>query len=150
MLYDTLENLGRYAGISPHLDKAIAFIRDHDLAALPLGRTEVDGDNVFVNVMEAAATPGEGRGFESHARYMDIQIDLEGTELCQSALGELREAEPYDPRRDIAIWQGEAASTVTLGPGRFVLYFVGEPHKPGILCGEDGRLKKAVFKVLGA
>ena len=108
MLYDSLAEIGRYTGISPHLDKAIHFIRTHDLAALPLGRTEVDGDNVFVNVMEANAIPGEGRGFETHARYMDIQIDLEGTELCQSAQGELRESEPYDPQRDIAIWEGDA------------------------------------------
>ena len=149
MLYDSLAEIGRYTGISPHLDKAIHFIRTHDLAALPLGRTEVDGDNVFVNVMEANAIPGEGRGFETHARYMDIQIDLEGTELCQSAQGELRESEPYDPQRDIAIWEGDATSTVVLGPGRFVLYFAGEAHKPSIRHGEEARLKKAVFKVRG-
>ena len=49
----------------------------------------------------------------------------------------------------IAIWEGDATSTVVLGPGRFVLYFVGEAHKPSILHGEDVRLKKAVFKVRG-
>lgn len=149
MIYDKLENLARYRGMSPHLDAAIDFIQSHDLNALPDGRTPVDGDNVFVNVGEATATPGEGRGFETHARYMDLQLDLAGTERCQAALGEVRELEPYDPQRDIAIWEGEEAASVTLGPGRFALFLVGEPHKPGILTGEDARLKKAVFKIRG-
>jgi len=149
MIYDTLKNLGRYAGMSANLDKVIAFLQSHDLSALPMGRTDVDGDHVYVNVMEAAATPGQGRSFETHDRYMDLQIDLEGVERCEVALGEVREAVPYDPERDIAMWDGDADAVVTLGPGRFALFLVGEPHKPGILAGEDAHLKKAVFKIEG-
>lgn len=43
MLYDTLENLNQYTGLFPNLDKAIDFIEDNDVSALPLGRTEIDG-----------------------------------------------------------------------------------------------------------
>lgn len=46
MLYDTLENLNQYTGLFPNLDKAIDFIEDNDVSALPLGRTEIDGDDV--------------------------------------------------------------------------------------------------------
>ena len=81
MLYDTLENLNQYTGLFPNLDKAIDFIEDNDVSALPLGRTEIDGDDVYVTVMEAEPTPGEGRAFETHSRYMDLQMDLEGAEL---------------------------------------------------------------------
>ena len=44
MLYDTLENLNQYTGLFPNLDKAIDFIEDNDVSALPLGRTEIDGE----------------------------------------------------------------------------------------------------------
>ena len=80
MLYDTLENLNQYTGLFPNLEKAIDFIEDNDVSALPLGRTEIDGDDVYVKVMEAEPTPGEGRAFETHSRYMDLQMDLEGAE----------------------------------------------------------------------
>ena len=53
MLYDTLENLNQYTGLFPNLDKAIDFIEDNDVSALPLGRTEIDGDDVYVTVEEA-------------------------------------------------------------------------------------------------
>ena len=104
MLYDTLENLNQYTGLFPNLDKAIDFIEDNDVSALPLGRTEIDGDDVYVTVMEAEPTPGEGRAFETHSRYMDLQMDLEGAELCEVALGDVEEAEPYDEEKDFALW----------------------------------------------
>ena len=53
MICDTLQHLGRYRGLHPNLDTAIDYLLTHDLAALPLGRTEVDGDKVFINLMDA-------------------------------------------------------------------------------------------------
>ena len=121
MLYDTLENLNQYTGLFPNLDKAIDFIEDNDVSALPLGRTEIDGDDVYVTVMEAEPTPGEGRAFETHSRYMDLQMDLEGAELCEVAL--------------------------VLGEGRFAVFMVEEPHKPAIKAQGCDKVKKAVFKI---
>ena len=147
MLYDTLENLNQYTGVFPNLDTAIDFIENTDIAALPLGRTEIDGDNVFVNVMEAEPTPGEGRGFETHSRYMDLQMDLDGTELCEVALGDMEEAEPYDEEKDFALWNGATSAALVLGEGRFAVFMVEEPHKPTIKAQGCDKVKKAVFKI---
>ena len=59
MIYDKLSNLGLYKGMNPNLDTAIDYILSHDLNELPLGKTVVDGDNVYVNVMDAKASPVE-------------------------------------------------------------------------------------------
>ena len=47
MICDTLQHLGRYRGLHPNLDTAIDYLLTHDLAALQLGRTEVDGDKAL-------------------------------------------------------------------------------------------------------
>ncbi|MEG1407026.1 MAG: hypothetical protein RSD23_04140 [Ruthenibacterium sp.] len=39
MLYDAIENISQYTGMFEHLDTAIAYIEEHDLTALPLGKT---------------------------------------------------------------------------------------------------------------
>lgn len=142
MLYDTLENLNQYTGLFPNLDKAIDFIEDNDVSALPLGRTEIDGDDVYVTVMEAEPTPGEGRAFETHSRYMDLQMDLEGAELCEVALGDVEEAEPYDEEKDFALWNGAASAALVLGEGRFAVFMVEEPHKPAIKAQGCDKVKK--------
>jgi YhcH/YjgK/YiaL family protein len=147
MLYDTLENLNQYTGLFTNLDTAIAYIADNDLSGLPLGRTDIDGDNVYVNVMEADTTPGEGRFFETHSDYMDLQMDLEGVELCEVALGDMQEVTPYDEEADVAMWQGDLSAGLILGEGRFVVFMVEEPHKPGIQAQGCDKVKKAVFKI---
>ena len=43
MLYDTLENLNQYTGLFPNLDKAIDFIEDNDVSALPLAARRSTG-----------------------------------------------------------------------------------------------------------
>ena len=53
MILDTLDNLGKYASLSPLFPKAIEFITTADLANLPLGRNEIQGDEIFANVMRS-------------------------------------------------------------------------------------------------
>ena len=59
MIYDKLENIGLYQGCHPNLDLAIRFILEHDLASLPPGKTEIAGDQVYVNVQDTTARPFE-------------------------------------------------------------------------------------------
>ena len=100
MIYDNLKNAGRYRGMSEWLDIAIDFLEKTDLTNLPLGRTEIFVDKVFANVMEAQSLDETAVKFEIHKRYMDIQIDVEGTEIIQIGLdnGEVQDA--YDEETD--------------------------------------------------
>ena len=84
MICDTLQHLGRYRGFHKNLDTAIdylvAYTTAHLLAELPLGRTEVDGENVFINVMDAELHDDADSHPEYHHLYADLQIDLIGGE----------------------------------------------------------------------
>ena len=78
MICDTLDQLHLYKGFHKNLDTAIEFLAAHPLDTLPLGRTEVDGDEVFINVMDADLKPHTGSHAEYHRLYADLQIDLTG------------------------------------------------------------------------
>ena len=80
MICDTLDQLHLYKGFHKNLDTAIEFLAAHPLDTLPLGRTEVDGDEVFINVMDADLKPHTGSHAEYHRLYADLQIDLTGGE----------------------------------------------------------------------
>ena len=69
MIYDKLTNMGLYKGMNKNLDTAIDFILSHDLNELPMGKTVVDGDNVYINVIDAKAQPVEERAYEIHKNY---------------------------------------------------------------------------------
>ncbi|MDO4292498.1 MAG: YhcH/YjgK/YiaL family protein [Eubacteriales bacterium] len=147
MIYDKLERIGRYRRMDPCLDAAIDFLLTHDLRALPMGRTQILGDRVFLNKMEANASPAEGRPFEVHHRYADIQIDVSGSERVDT--GELPgfDCPGFSAEKDIGFGDCAVAASCTLQPGDFTICLAGEPHKPGICTGADTALVKCVVKV---
>ncbi len=80
MICDTLQHLTRYKGLCKNLDTAIDYLLTHDPASLPLGRTEVDGEEVFINMMDADPNRTTGYHPEYHKKYADLQLDLTGSE----------------------------------------------------------------------
>ena len=142
MICDRLENLPRYRGMLPALDAMIDFAAAHDVNTLPLGRTDIDGDHAFVNVMEFDFVPANK--WESHARYADLQLSLSGGET----IGYL----PVDRLPDWQDWNGDIrfqedagiGIPLKLDAGMFALLFPWDAHKPSL---GEGRGKKAVFKL---
>lgn len=62
------------------LRQAIEHIKAHVAATTASGKYEIDGDRLFYMISENMTEPGESRSAEYHARYLDIQIVLQGQE----------------------------------------------------------------------
>ncbi|MBR5510487.1 MAG: YhcH/YjgK/YiaL family protein [Lachnospiraceae bacterium] len=134
--------------MSPHLDKAIDFLLSTNLDELPLGKTVIDGDNVYVNKMEAATSPLKQRKFEIHKNYMDIQVDVIGAECIDIGDGTLMEAlDEYNECNDLQKVAAPTLACCTMGAGNFVVCIANEPHKPNIQITEDTAMVKCVVKV---
>ena len=145
MIVDSFDYIACYKGLHPNLDKAIDWLNSHTLDALENGKTIIDGENVFVNVMDADLRDADGAAFEYHRRYADLQIDLTGGEGWGYETAPGTEVEPYQP--DIGKKDSEDAVFGTLGEGRFVLFFPGELHRPGVEMPGCDRVRKAVVKI---
>ncbi len=128
----------------PSLDAAIDFALTHDLSALPLGRTEIDGDSAYVLMQEPALKPEADARWECHDEYADVQLGLAGGETIA-----------YLPRESVQAWaphkpdvykSADAAIGVRLplSAGRWALFLPQDAHKPGI---GEGVGRKAVFKL---
>ena len=150
MICDALENLNRYRGLHKNLETAIDYLTayrvTHDLSDLPLGRTEVDGENVFINVMEAGLSPDSAR-LEYHKKYADLQIDLTGGEHWGWA-SEGRPEGEFSTESDVGFASGPEHAGGELGEGRFVIFFPGELHKPSCKTPGCDHVRKAVVKIL--
>lgn len=147
MIYDKLSNLTSYLGFCKNLDTALTYLASHDLNSLPMGKTMIDGDHVFLNVMEASAAPSSEKKFEIHKNYMDIQIDLIGTELIEIGDAASMQTESYQEETDFGTVSCKPLVSCTMGVGNFIICMAGEPHKPGVAAEENIFLKKCVVKV---
>lgn len=147
MLYGQIKNAECYLGISKNLDTALRYMMDTDLSALEDGRHVIDGENVFVNVMQAA-TQADRCEYEYHEEYYDIQIDLIGAEdiLFSTQYEEI--TCPYEKSKDIGMGHCKCEVVCHLEPGKFVVCEPGEPHLPGVAADrKEIQIRKAVIKV---
>jgi biofilm protein TabA len=80
MILDSLENSGLYESIHPRFKQAFEFLRNTDLVSLPLGKVELDGTNLFVNVVDAIGKTPDVSKMETHKKYIDIQIPISASE----------------------------------------------------------------------
>ena len=146
MIIDSILNLERYRGLHKNLDTAIDFLKDCRLEELPEGRTVVDGEHVFINVIDANLRVAEGATYEYHKRYADLQINITGSEYWELTLdGE--SAIDYDADKDIGFVSGPPHCSGILGDGRFALFLPHEFHKPSCISSVSSHVRKAVVKI---
>ena len=83
---------------------------------------------------------------ESHDKYIDIQICLQGEETMGWRDRQTCSAikEPYNSDNDITFYSDHPTCFITLKPNQFAIFFPSDCHAP--LIGE-GFIKKVVFKV---
>ena len=148
MIFDKISNANLYKGMNPNLDTAINFMMTQDLTALPLGKTVIDGDRVFINKMEAVASSAEEKQFEVHHKYMDIQIDVSGRETIETGDSSIFSCPDFSAEKDVGFGDCPVAASCTLGNGTFTVCMANEPHKPGIAAEENKNLVKCVIKVM--
>lgn len=142
MIVADLKDKARYYAMVPGLKKLFDFIESHDLLNMPLGRVEVDGDEVFINNQELKLVPDGERPLEMHRRYIDVQIPLtEPEKFGWKAIEDIKEfSQPYDEKGDCALSAEAPQFYVDLAPGKFVVVWPEDAHAPGVGFGTTRKL----------
>lgn len=144
----TISNWSSTPGIQG-LERVFEYLARTDLASLPLGRTTVDGDDVYVMVSEAETRGPAQVRFEAHRRYIDIQLVVRGQEAIGVApAAGLVSVEPYDAAKDIEFFAVPPESaTLALRAGDFAVFAPDDAHRPGLHLDGPHVSRKAVVKV---
>ena len=147
MIYDTLNNLPNYLGVSDNLDTVIEYIMARDITTLPAGRTRIDGEKAVVTVSTVTPLTSDKALFQRHDNHITLETDLDGSELFEVSLAELTPTKPTDEATDTTVGTAGTSIAGMLCEGRFALYLAGEPYKSGLKAQGCGKLKKAVFSI---
>ena len=147
MILDSLRNAGLYESIHPRFKPAFDYLRNTDLLTLPLGKIELDGTNLFVNVVEITGKTTEAARLETHNRYIDIQLPVTASETMgwKSAFELSEVTDTYNPEKDITFFADKASNYLHVQPFEFAVFFPEDGHQPGI---SDDQHKKIIIKVL--
>ncbi len=149
MIVDRNENARLYLPLNKRFAKAFAVLAKPAIAQKPDGRYSIDGEDAYYIVQHYATRPVDLRRFESHKKYIDIQVLLAGEEMLgYSPTAGLEVVVPYDEAKDIMFYEARKVVTWTrLKSGIFCLLFPDDAHLP--CCQIDGPapVHKVVFKI---
>ena len=146
MIYAKRSNLGRYRGLLPALDTAIAHLAQADLGLLAPGRNEVDGENVYINRLDYQTIPEEQAAWEGHARYGDIHIMLSGRErIGVSDVSELTRTVEKEAD-DFLGFEGPVRTWFSMEEGDVLIVFPEDAHMVKVQLGESMPVSRAVVK----
>ena len=147
MIIDAIKNAELYYSLSPKIKQAFDWLAQTDVATLSPGRHDIDGDKLFVNVMEVELKPHCDAALEVHNRYIDIQImcgDIEEYGWSERRNCNLpREA--FNKERDVQFFTDTPQTIFALNEEQFAIFFPEDAHAP--MLGE-GKVKKLIFKLL--
>lgn len=146
MIFDSLKHRALYYAVSPRLKRAFDYIVSTDLAALEVGKHAIEGDDIFVNVIECELKKPADAKLEVHNTYIDIQVVVSGIEsFGWSERADVKQPQSaFDPEKDIQFFDDPAQTYYTLKPGQFTILMPDDAHAP--MVGE-GSVKKLIVKV---
>ena len=146
MIYDILAHRSLYYGLGERFRKALDYMAETDLAAVPDGRYELEGDDLFVSLSTYETKPANDTP-ETHRKYIDIQFLISGREWMDVApLANMTEVAEARPEGDIWLHKGTGVR-LPLGGGRFLALFPGDGHAPSIGPNGPAPARKCVAKV---
>jgi len=144
--YPSLFAAAGSSGLVSRLQAGFNYLQQTNLAAVPAGTVQIDGERVFAMIQEYNTKPRAQGFWESHRKYIDIQYVVSGVEhmgyvnIAQVTNG------AYDADKDLIVHEG-SGSFILLPAGMFTLLFPNDVHMPQIAVDNPHPVKKVVVKV---
>lgn len=159
-LFGSLSTLRSQAPRTPHFEKAFAYIEElltpgteanRRMLAVKAGesnRIELPDGMFAMEQAYLTKAPCEGR-WESHLKYIDIQVIVEGREyIGVTDIAKLSLAEDLTPDKDLLFYAPlTLAGSLLLGAGEAAILYPPDGHLPGLIAGERVLVRKSVVKV---
>ena len=146
MVLDSLKNAKAAYCLHPRFQQAFEYLMKTDLSKVDPQKIVLDGDDLFISLVEMDGKTPDAAKMETHNAYIDIQYVISGTEqMGWAAIEECKNAtDPYDAAKDITFFTDKPSFYCTVKPGQFAIFFPEDGHAPGI---STGKIKKAIVKI---
>lgn len=150
MIVNRLNNEPQNQFFFQKLQTAFQYLTETDFSALPDGKYEINGNQMFAVVQRYNTAPEESIHFESHKDYIDVQYIVSGTEkILQTDITKVGEiCIPYNKSEDIVFYNDppEKSSELFLFPGDYAVFLPEDCHKTR--CNANIAHSEPILKVI--
>ena len=124
---------------------------ENKILSLVHGSYDVGYNDIKMNVGKYFTKQENEKIWESHKKYLDVQIMINGTEKV--AISNIRnmEVKSFDSEKDLVILEGEKEFDLVMRTGDVLVFFSNDVHKPELNISEtdnSGSIRKIITKVV--
>lgn len=148
MIFGNIKNLNEYSYLEEQIKECFEYAKTHDLASYEKGSHVIDGERLFVNIVEYTTTTPENRFWEAHRKYLDLHLMLHGTEQIDLNFLQNMEVKEFVEKDDFVPMDGVKNSSVILCDGDFLICYPADGHRTAVEVDGPQTIKKAIFKIL--
>jgi YhcH/YjgK/YiaL family protein len=147
MVIDKLSNFEKYVELHPRFGKVLEYLNKTDLNKVDFGDYKIDGEKVYVRILNPKPAIEKKYKLEVHKKYIDIQYSFkESFDIGWKSTSDCKNIDKaYDEQKDVLLFSDAYESKVKLSQGLFTILFPEDAHGP---MPPDSDSKRVVFKVL--
>ena len=147
MIYDHINNIATYKGLSPNIALGLDFLKQMN-PDTAVGTYQIN-QHVKAIVSEYETKLENEYGYEVHRKNIDIQYLLSGEErIACLPIERLKETKAYNEEKDAAFYEANIKpQEMMIGDGYFAIFIPQDGHKPQLYVDKTMRVKKVVIKI---
>ena len=148
MIFGNIKNLHEYDYLPVDIKKCFEYAASNNLLDFEKGSYKIDGNNLFVNIVEYETIDVENRFWEAHKNYLDLHLMLDGKEQIDvNFIGNMEEKE-FVEKDDFLPLEGDKNGHVILEKDDFLICYPNDAHRTAVKVNNPKKIKKAIFKII--
>ena len=147
MIFGNLRDKEAFGYLDAAIKECFDYAANNDLLNYEKGSHPIDGDRLFVNIVEYTTTTPENRFWEAHRDYLDLHLMLRGTEQIDLNFIDNMEQKEFVPKDDFLPLEGDPNAHVVLTDGDFLICYPKDGHRTAVAVNGPETIKKAIFKI---
>ena len=131
------------------VNEAVKYLAELDVSEEDAGKKVVVNDKFFYSILSYNTKPANECKLESHRKYIDIQIIVDGEESIEVVdISKLKVKECYDEEKDVIFWRNpNRMAKCTLRAGDYIVLYPENAHRGAVTIKQTNRVLKIVGKV---
>lgn len=149
MILSSIYAAGYCSALPKPIQRAVDYLKENDFTQMDVGVYEIQGKEIFAQVMDATTGPVNEKRPETHRKYIDVQYLASGSERqgFTPNTGVYPVLEAHDDRDLYFYEKVENESFFELTPGSFCVYYPWDIHRPAVMKDQPMVIRKVVVKV---
>lgn len=131
------------------IQTALEYLKSNDFTTMETGVYEIQGKDIYAQVMDAQTAPADTKRPEVHEKYIDVQFLASGKERLGFTFdtGSYEVDERLEDKDLIFYKSVENEGYIDAVPGCYSIFFPEDVHRPAVAAGEPMTIRKVVVKV---